>query len=422
MSQFCEDEPLSDARPALPKPFPASPHPFIYLLLCVPFGASNGYLVVTLGFLLHQAGVSVGAIAALVAIAFIPQTWKFVWAPIVDTTLTSKTWYLLSAVVNGGTLVAVGLFHAGPSTLPVITGLIFLNSLSTTFQAMAAENLMAHSTNEAEKGRAGGWYQAGNLGGQGIGGGAALWIAQHTTVGWLPGGFMAALFAACCIALLFVAEPPADHRHESYARSLWNVAIDIWNTVKMRSGYLALLICFMPIGSGAASNLWSSVAGDWHADADTVALVNGVLGGMVAAVGCVAGGYLCDRMDRKFAYALFGVALSVGTLAMAAMSRTVPMFVFFTLLYSFIQGFNYASFTAVVLEAIGKGAAATKYNIFAALSNFPIQYVGLLDGWAYERWHTNGFLAMDAVTGLVGVAVFYAVFIATASRSLKSAT
>jgi len=422
LSQFCEDEPLSDARPALPKPFPASPHPFIYLLLCVPFGASNGYLVVTLGFLLHQAGVSVGAIAALVAIAFIPQTWKFVWAPIVDTTLTSKTWYLLSAVVNGGTLVAVGLFHAGPSTLPVITGLIFLNSLSTTFQAMAAENLMAHSTNEAEKGRAGGWYQAGNLGGQGIGGGAALWIAQHTTVGWLPGGFMAALFAACCIALLFVAEPPADHRHESYARSLWNVAIDIWNTVKMRSGYLALLICFMPIGSGAASNLWSSVAGDWHADADTVALVNGVLGGMVAAVGCVAGGYLCDRMDRKFAYALFGVALSVGTLAMAAMSRTVPMFVFFTLLYSFIQGFNYASFTAVVLEAIGKGAAATKYNIFAALSNFPIQYVGLLDGWAYERWHTNGFLAMDAVTGLVGVAVFYAVFIATASRSLKSAT
>jgi len=422
LSQFCEDEPLSDARPALPKPIPASPHPFIYLLLCVPFGASNGYLVVTLGFLLHQAGVSVGAIAALVAIAFIPQTWKFVWAPIVDTTLTSKTWYLLSAVVNGGTLVAVGLFHAGPSTLPVITGLIFLNSLSTTFQAMAAENLMAHSTNEAEKGRAGGWYQAGNLGGQGIGGGAALWIAQHTTVGWLPGGFMAALFAACCIALLFVAEPPADHRHESYARSLWNVAIDIWNTVKMRSGYLALLICFMPIGSGAASNLWSSVAGDWHADADTVALVNGVLGGMVAAVGCVAGGYLCDRMDRKFAYALFGVALSVGTLAMAAMSRTVPMFVFFTLLYSFIQGFNYASFTAVVLEAIGKGAAATKYNIFAALSNFPIQYVGLLDGWAYERWHTNGFLAMDAVTGLVGVAVFYAVFIATASRSLKSAT
>jgi MFS family permease len=408
---------LSDARPAAP----SHPHPIIYLLLCVPFGASNGYLVVTLGYLLHQAGVSVGAIAALVAVAFIPQTWKFLWAPIVDTTMTSKTWYLISAAINGGTLVAVGLFHAGPATLPVITGLIFLNSLSTTFQAMAAENLMAHSTNETEKGRAGGWYQAGNLGGQGIGGGAALWIAQHTAIGWLPGGFMAVLFAACCVGLLFIAEPPTEHRHESYLHSLWSVAVDLWNTVKVRSGYLALLICFMPIGSGAASNLWSSVAGDWHADADTVAMVNGVLGGMVAAIGCVVGGYLCDRMDRKFAYALFGVALALGTLAMAAASRSVPMFVSFTLLYSFIQGFNYASFSAVVLEAIGRGAAATKYNIFAALSNFPIQYVGLLDGWAYERWHTNGFLAMDAVTGLVGVAVFYAVSIATASRTMSRA-
>ncbi|MBL6936942.1 MAG: MFS transporter [Alphaproteobacteria bacterium] len=407
---------MSDARPAGPT---ASPHPIVYLLLCIPFGASAGYLVVTLGYLLHQAGVSVSGVAALIAVSFIPQTWKFVWAPVVDTTMTSKSWFILSAVVNGGTLIAVGLFQPGPATLPIITGLIFLNSLSTTFQAMAAENLMAHATNEAEKGRAGGWYQAGNLGGQGIGGGVALWIAQHTAIGWLPGAFMAALFAACCVALLFIAEPPADHRHDSYARSLWNVMADVWNTAKARGGYLALLICFVPIGSGAAANLWSSVAGDWHADADTVALVNGILGGMVSAVGCVVGGYLCDRMDRKLTYAVFGAALALATLAMAAMSRTVPMFVFFTLLYAFIQGFNYASFSAVVLEAIGKGAAATKYNIFAALSNFPIQYVGLLDGWAYERWHTNGFLAMDAVTGLVGVAIFYAVAIATAPRAVS---
>jgi MFS family permease len=385
----------------------------------VPFGAANGYLVVTLAYLLHQAGVGVGAIGGLIAVSLFPQTWKFIWAPIVDTTLNSKTWFLLSAIVNGGTLLAVGFFHADPKTLPVITGLIFLNSLSTTFQAMAAENLMAHSTTESEKGRAGGWYQAGNLGGQGIGGGVALWIAQHASVIWLPGLFMAVLFMACSGALFFITEAPTDHRQETYWKSLWGVALDVWNTAKARSGYLALLICFMPIGSGAASNLWATVAGDWHADADTVALVNGVLGGMVSAVGCVIGGYLCDRMDRKFAYAVFGVALSVGTLAMAAAARTASLFVFFTLLYAFIQGFNYASFSAVVLESIGRGAAATKYNIFASLSNFPIQYVVLLDSWAYERWHTNGFLAMDAVTGLIGVAIFYAVAIATAPRAVS---
>jgi PAT family beta-lactamase induction signal transducer AmpG len=393
----------------------------VYLLLCTPFGAANGYLVVTLAYLLHASGVGVGAIAGLIAISLIPQTWKFAWAPVVDTTLNSKTWYLLSAVANAVTIGSIGFFHAGPATLPIITGLVFLNSLSTTFQAMAAENLMAHATGEAEKGRAGGWYQAGNLGGQGIGGGVALWIAQHSVLFWLPGVFMAALFLACCAALFFINEPPTDHRHDTYFRSLWAVAVDVWNTGKARAGYLALLICFMPIGSGAAANLWSAVAGDWHATADTVALVNGVLGGMVSAVGCVIGGYLCDRMDRKFAYAVFGVVLSVATLAMAVAARSESMFVTFTLLYAFIQGFNYASFSAVVLEAIGRGAAATKYNIFASLSNFPIQYVALLDGWAYERWHTNGFLAADAITGVIGVAIFFAVWLATAPRLLRTA-
>ncbi len=399
----------------------SGPHPIVYLLLCTPFGAANGFLIVTLAYLLHAAGVGVGAVAGLIAISLIPQTWKFLWAPIVDTTMTSKTWYLLAAIASAVTIGAVGFFRPGPATLAIITVLIFLNSLATTFLAMAAENLMAHSTSDAEKGRAGGWYQAGNLGGQGIGGGAALWIAQHSTIQWLPVAAMAALFMACCIALLFITEPPTDHRHPSYAQTLWGVAVDVWNTAKARSGYLALLICFMPIGSGAAANLWSAVAGDWHASADTVALVNGVLGGMVSAVGCVIGGYLCDRMDRKFAYAVFGIALSVGTLAMAVAARTEIMFVGFTLLYAFIQGFNYASFSAVVLEAIGRGAAATKYNIFASLSNFPIQYVALLDGWAYERWHTDGFLAADALTGVVGVVIFFAVSLATQPRALRTA-
>lgn len=381
-------------------------HPFVYLVLCTPFGAANGYLVVTLGYLLHKAGVGVEPIAGLIAISLIPQTWKALWAPIVDTTLTSKLWYFLAAIACSVTLGAVGFVSPSMATLPIITTLIFLNSVATSFLAMAAENLMAHATDEDEKGRAGGWYQAGNLGGQGIGGGAALWIAQHTSIMWLPSASMAVLFMACCLALPFIAEPKSDHRHPSYLKSLGDVAIDVWTLAKSRAGFLALLICFLPIGSGAATGLWSSIAGDWQAGPDTVALVNGVLGGLASAVGSVIGGYLCDRMDRKFAYALFGVVLSAGAIAMAVMSRTPTMFIAFTLLYALIQGFNYASFSAVVLEAIGRGAAATKYNIYASLSNVPIAYMTYIEGVAYERWHSDGMLWTDAASGLIGVAVF----------------
>jgi hypothetical protein len=286
---------------------------------------------------------------------------------------------------------------------------------------MAAENLMAHATQLDQKGRAGGWYQAGNLGGAGIGGGAALWIAQHSAIVWLPGAAMAMLFLACCAALLFVAEPEQNHRKLHYLETLRDVAIDVWQTAKSRVGFLALLICFLPIGSGAAANLWAAVEGDWHAGADTVALVNGALGGVTSAIACVIGGYLCDRVDRKFAYALFGVFLAAVALIMAAAARTETMFIVFTLAYAFVQGLNYASFSAVVLEAIGRGAAATKYNLYASLSNMPIAYMTIIDGWGYGRWHANGLLAADALTALVAVGFFAAVAAATRPRMVVPA-
>src|SRR5690348_4704314 len=90
--------------PQLSESKPVTTHPVVYLLLCTPFGAASGYVIVTLAYLLSHAGVSVSAIAVLIAINVLPQTWKALWAPIVDTTLNSKNWYLMSAIVSAVTL------------------------------------------------------------------------------------------------------------------------------------------------------------------------------------------------------------------------------------------------------------------------------------------------------------------------------
>ena len=60
--------------------------------------------------------------------------------------------------------------------------------------------------------------------------------------------------------------------------------------------------------------------------------------------------------------------------------------------YALITGLTYAGFSAVVLEAIGLGAAATKYNAFASLSNMPIAYMTVVEGWAQARWNVGGML------------------------------
>jgi len=187
---------------------------------------------------------------------------------------------------------------------------------------------------------------------------------------------------------------------------------DLWAVAKARMGFLALFLCFLPIGSGAASNLWSAVAGDWHASADTVAFVTGVLGGVLSAAGCLIGGWICDRMDRKMAYVLYGVLQASSAIGMALAPRTEPMFIFWTCLYSVITGLTFAGFTAFVLEAMGTGAAATKYNAFASLSNVPISYMTTLDGWAYTRWGPRGMLNTEAALCLLGMVAFFAVLAA----------
>ena len=384
-------------------------HPSVFLFLIVPFGAMGGYLSVAIGYQLTQAGVSVEDVAALVAASYIPQTWKFLWAPVADMTLSRKTWYLLAGLVSALGIFVTGAVPADAASLPLLYAAVLVSNVASTFLAMATESLMVYNTPPELQGRAGGWFQAGNLGGNGLGGGAGLWMAQTLPDPWMAGAVLAVACALCGAALWLVPEPPPLARTGHYGRMLVAVLRDLWQVARSRVGILALLICFLPIGSGAATNLWAAVADDWHASANTVALATGVFSGIVSALGCLLGGYGSDRMDRKTAYALYGLLMAVCTVAMALSPRTETMYVVFTLVYAFIQGLTYAGFTAVVLETIGLGAAATKYNLYASLSNMPIAYMTLVDGWAHTRWGAAGLLNVEAAFGVVGIIVFIAV-------------
>jgi len=120
----------------------------------------------------------------------------------------------------------------------------------------------------------------------------------------------------------------------------------------------------------------------------------------------MAGGWLSDRMDRKIAYAVAGFSLAVVAVAMYLGPRNETGYGILTLSYQFASGVAYGAFTGFVLEAIGRGAAATKYNALASLSNIPIWYMTQVDGWASERWSPGAMLLVDAASEIVGVVIF----------------
>jgi len=382
-----------------------NPPTIIFLALLSPFGIPSGYLGVTLGNLLAHGGVSVGAIAAMSALSVLPQAWKVAWAPIVDTTLTSKAWYMIGAV-----LVAIGILWSSilptaPASMPLLTVLVVTTSVASTLCSMASETFMAN-LDDYLKGMASGWSQAGNFAGAGLGGGLALWLAVHVHPIWVSGAVLGALVIACCLALLVVREPPRSHARRSMALTFAEVGRDVWSVIRSRAGVLVIILMLLPLGTGAAQSLWSAVAGDWRTGSDMVALANGTLSGLVAIPGCLIGGWICDRLDRRLAYCLFGLVAAAVVALMALAPRTPAMYVTFVLLYAAVVGACYTAYSAVVLEAIGQGAAATKFNFMASVSNIPIGAFIALEGQWHDKGGDNLMLYGEAGAALLSVVVF----------------
>jgi len=125
-------------------------------------------------------------------------------------------------------------------------------------------------------------------------------------------------------------------------------------------------------------------------------------------------------MNRKAAYVLYGVLQALCAAAMAIAPRTESMYIVFTMLYAFITGLTYGGFSAFVLEAMGLGAAATKSNLFASLSNMPIAYLTWVDGWAHDCWGARGMLLIEAAMGLDGLVIFLAVLFLLRARKRAS--
>lgn len=398
-------------------------HPLVFLLLIIPFGAASGFLGVTIVYLLGKAGVDPVTIAVLTGLSFLPHTLKFLYAPLVDLTWKRKHWFVVASITSAAGIALLGMIPVTDAGLPWLRILVVVGNFATAFLSLSVESLMAYNTAPDQLGRTAGWFQAGNLGGSGLGGGLALVIAENTTSPWLPGVVLAIVCLLSGLAIRFTTEPEphlpvlADERAGAApahpARSVWRaiqrVLLDLWQVVRSRMGYLGLLICFMPIGSGAAGNLFPLFAPEWGAAANDVAATSGALSGLLSAVGCMVGGFFCDRMDRKKAYALFGILMAACAVLMAWAPHNLNMYYVFVLSYGFISGLCFASFTAVTLEAIGKGAAATKYSIFSSLSNVPIAYMGIVNGFFYEKSGSNAGLYSDAAMGVAGVLIFFVV-------------
>ena len=400
-----------------------TPHytkPVYLFFLTMPAGLSQGFVTVALPYLLIQHGYSVAQASAVVALGISANVWRFLWGPIVDISLSLKKWFWISLGFCTASLLLLCFNSFRVKEQALLTSIVFISQVAGTFMLLPVNGFMAKSIKENQKGKASGWYQAGSLVGVGAGGGAGLWFTTHYSV-------VVAGLVLCTASLLFglvilLIKDVPHQKEKTILPELAEMGKDIFAMIKVPVVLLVIFLMLLPIGSGAAANLWSAIAKDWNTGADIVALVTGVLSGLVSAVGCVVGGFVIDRWGNWVAYLGSGILCALITFVMAIMPMQPYVYIAGVLAYTFGIGLINAAFTSVILFAIGKRNVATKYSLLASLGNLPVVYMTAFDGWAHDKYNSKYMLLAEAAAGILFVIIFFIILKIMMNKKLIPAT
>jgi MFS family permease len=394
--------------------------PPLFGVLFVPTGMSQGFVSVVLGYVLSQHGVGVAVIAGLVSLRMLPDTWSFLAGPLIDSCLSCVRWYILS--IAGLVLCSVGFAYAPleAADSALFAALCLASGIGSVLSTSSASASLALTTTNAVRGACAGWRQAGYLGGMGLGGGGALWLASHAG-GLRTAALAVAMMYLICLFPFLIVKVPTAIRVSTVAVAAKEALGALWKLLRTRPGILAVIAVTLPTGLGAAAYLLPAVAGDWHASADVVATVTGVLSGLASIPGCVTSGYLCDRFPRRTVYLWCALAAATAEGIMAFAPHVPAGFAAMVLVNAAFTGLAYGSVTAIIFERLEVTGAATVCGVLSSLCILPVVVVTMIIGAIQARAGSTAMLLTEAGLGVVSVA-FYAALVTAWRPSAEAST
>jgi PAT family beta-lactamase induction signal transducer AmpG len=339
-------------------------------------------------------------------------TLEFVWAPLVDACLTRRLWYVAGAVVMCGCLGTLLIAPWNPTSVSLMTVLAFASSSGAAIAAVAVKGIMAYDVPAARLGAASGFYSAGGTFAKAVGGSGTLWLLTHVSGRAVAASFSIGAAALAGMAIVFaVPGRPAPLR--GIPAKLRSALVELWTLVRTRTGILIAVLCVIPFGAGTEAGLIGAIAREWAVTPDQLAAF-GTFGAATSIVSAILAGWLATRIGPWNVYLLLGWAMIGAMLGLAYSPRTALYFLVLELVYRALAAGCYATLLAIVMQAIGKGAASTKAATLWSLANFAFVYPTLIEGSVHDHAGTAAMLFTDAGLGATGFGVLL-----VATRLLK---
>lgn len=387
-----------------------APPPWLFALTYVPYGVVGSFSGQVMPYLTRRADIEVDSIGWFGALLLVPPMLQFLYAPVVDIGPRRKHWLVIVAALAGACLVGactmplpdnIGLFLALSVAASLLSGLVGAcnGGLITT---MIPDHL---------RGRTAGWQNIGNLSGGALSAAVAIFMTSREVDPTLIGLALAGMLILPSLAILMVDEPEREQRR-GLGEVFRTTLRDVGGVLATRKGATGILLCLSPVGTASLVNYFSAFQPDYAVSDNALAFVQGPANAVLTAIGAFAGGWLCDRYNRRLLYLLSGLLTAACGVVMVLSPRVEMTYVVGVMTYTLITGFCYSAWSATVFETIGVGgaSASTQYSLFAAAGNAAINYVGLVDTRFHSEHGVEGVIAADATLNVAGVVVMAFVF------------
>ena len=391
---------------------------FLFASLYLSEGAPIGFIWLALPTRLRAQEIPVDKITELAALLVLPWTFKFAWAPLIDS-LRGKHWTLRHWIVSAQLIMGVSLtplLWINPAEqFSLLTIFLFIHAMAAATQDVAIDALCISTTDPGERGQYNGWMQAGMMIGRALMGGGALVMAkqigEHAVVGILI------FLTTFSMILLLMSRPPvsADEetapsklktRLESFARMI-QLAIQNPNT------WLGLLFALL---GGAAFKSMEVVLGPFLVDRGFTEDAIGwfTLGPMIVTmlIGALLGGWITDRIGarRCVAVSLIYIAFTLAALAFtdqllgydpqAESGSNWHLLLWLTAAALGIGSFTSASY-ALFMDITNPLIAATQFSAFMGATNGCESWSSLAAGKIITEYsYSTALLVMSGISVL----------------------
>jgi MFS family permease len=409
----------------------------LYLSEGIPFGFS----AIAMTAHLRQQGVGLTEIGLFTGWLYGPWGFKWAWAPLIDLIQVARFGPRRMWIFGGQVMMilTMGLIMAVDpgANLELLILLIAVHNVFAATQDVAIDALAVTVLPAKERGIANGFMFGGSYLGQAIGGSGALWIADaygfRATFPFVC-GMLALILVFVTLRLREPVQAAADTavREAGEVLRLFAVRLraflrDLYEGL-FRSGWgptLGVLAAAMPSGALALGlALGSTMQVDLGMDEGQIAELN-LYTTIAAAIGCVVGGWVSDRLGHRKMLAVWYVLTTLPTFwlsgrftgASGMEGVTIAEYTRIAILYNLASGLLSGTSIAVFMGLTSPLVAGTQFTAYMALKNLVYSYSSVWQGKMADAAGYAATLRLDAVIAFVPLLVLP--FLSPSTRSRR---